>query len=118
MMFFTGQKGDPKENQDYFPDDWRFPAQEDAVWTLPKNFELTPMVFAHGLMASISDHLCVPRELASHGYIVFSLAMVDGSGTYTEMQDGTPVPMDTTKNPAGVAKDRKEMLENRVTTVK
>ena len=73
--------------------DRKFPAIENAEWSLDKIFELTPIMFAHGFYAQPSDHLAIQRELASHGYVVFAPAMYDGSCVYTEKQDGTEMPV-------------------------
>ena len=50
---------------------------------------------SHGLIANRFIYSTICSELASFGYIVFSIDHFDGSGTYTEDVDGTPVKFDT-----------------------
>jgi cephalosporin-C deacetylase-like acetyl esterase len=55
-----------------------------------KTLKLIPIIFSHGFLGnatSVSRH-CL--ELASHGYIVFSMDHMDGSCGYTEKKDGSP----------------------------
>lgn len=61
---------------------------------LNENNKLIPIILSHGLMASRMLYTTIGRELASHGYIVFSPDHHDGSNHYTEDKDGNPVRFD------------------------
>ena len=40
---------------------------------------LTPIVFSHGLTSSNNQYSGINREMASHGYIIFSIDDLSGS---------------------------------------
>mmetsp|Transcript_110 Transcript_110/g.109 ORF Transcript_110/g.109 Transcript_110/m.109 type:complete len:90 (+) Transcript_110:162-431(+) len=52
---------------------------------------LIPIVFSHGYSGFCQLYTCLCRELASAGYIVFSMGHQDGSGIYTTDRDGNPI---------------------------
>ena len=51
--------------------------------------DLVPVIFLHGLAGSRTSQSGSCRDLASHGYIVFSLDHFDGSAYYAEKKDGS-----------------------------
>jgi hypothetical protein len=53
-----------------------------------KKKELVPIIFLHGLAGSRTSQSGSCRDLASHGYIVFSLDHFDGSAYYAEKKGG------------------------------
>lgn len=65
-------------------DGLKFDAWENAPLDY-YDLDLVPIVFLHGLTSSGSLHYGYSAELASHGYIVFNLDFIDGSGGYTEL---------------------------------
>lgn len=54
---------------------------------------LKPIIFNHGFFQKGTDYLTMMHELASHGHIVFSMDMIDGS-TQTKLADGRVVTLD------------------------
>lgn len=68
----------------------KFNAIENAPYTLKQDF-LTPIVLQHGILDSGKGMSTQAIELASHGYIVFSLDAMDGTCTYTERKDKSVV---------------------------
>ena len=51
--------------------------------------KLIPVIFCHGLTGSRTSQSGSCRDLASHGYIVFSLDHHDGSAHYSRKRDGS-----------------------------
>lgn len=49
---------------------------------------LIPIIFSHGLSSNRTMHSGSQRDLASHGYIVFSIDHKDQSSSYYEDKDG------------------------------
>ena len=49
---------------------------------------LIPVILCHGLSGSRTSQSGSCRDLASHGYIVFSLDHHDGSAYYSQKEDG------------------------------
>jgi len=45
--------------------------------------KLIPLVFSHGLGGNNTMHSCQCRDLASHGFIVFTISHFDGTAHYT-----------------------------------
>lgn len=56
---------------------------------------LVPIIFNHGITGSSRGYTAMLSELASHGYIVFSLDTHSGACGYTEKANGEPVLFDT-----------------------
>lgn len=82
---------------DNFFSDLKIEAVHNAVFDMNAaalnhdNMKLSPIIFSHGLVMSSADYSRHNLELASHGYIVFSMNHNDGSCSYTEKSDGTAV---------------------------
>ena len=57
--------------------------------------KLRPIFVSHGLNARSTSQSCLMRELASYGYIVFSMNHKDRTCMYTETRSGTPITYDT-----------------------
>ena len=55
---------------------------------------MVPVIFSHGLAASNKNYTGHCRELAANGFVVIALNSHDGSCSYTEKEDGTPVRYD------------------------
>ena len=53
--------------------------------------KLVPIIFSHGLAASNKTYTAHCRELAANGFLVIAFNAHDGSCSYTEKKDGTPV---------------------------
>jgi hypothetical protein len=71
----------------------KFDAWENGPFEYPDQ-ELVPIIFMHGLTANGSLHYGYCAELASHGYLVLNVDFIDGSGGYTELQDGKKIYFD------------------------
>ena len=56
---------------------------------------LIPIIMSHGITANRCLYQTICIELASFGYMVLAIDHHDGSGTYSEKKDGTPIPLDT-----------------------
>ena len=54
--------------------------------SLGKDEKLIPIVFQHGLGATVPTHSMHVRELASHGYVVFCPESIAGCAMYTELE--------------------------------
>lgn len=61
------------------------PISED----LTNKTQLIPIIFSHGYNATRTTSSCFLRDLASHGFIVFSIDHVDGSCYHSVKADGT-----------------------------
>lgn len=57
--------------------------------------KLRPIFISHGLNGRSTSHSCIMRELASYGYIVFSMNHKDKTCLYTETRSGTPIKYDS-----------------------
>jgi hypothetical protein len=57
--------------------------------------KLVPLVVSHGFTSNKFQLSTICTELASFGYIVFAIDHHDGSATYSEKEDGTPVHFDS-----------------------
>ena len=68
------------------------PAIRDAP--LSKGMKkMVPYLFNHGFMTFNGEYSMHMIEIASHGYLAISLADTGGAGYYTELPDGTGVPL-------------------------
>lgn len=56
---------------------------------------LRPVFMSHGLNGRSTSQSCIMRELASYGYIVFSMNHKDRTCLYTETRSGSPITYDT-----------------------
>jgi dienelactone hydrolase len=61
---------------------------------LPSEFEeghkkLIPLIFLHGISSNRSMNTGTCKDLASHGYIVFTMDHEDGTCSYTKSEDGS-----------------------------
>ena len=54
-----------------------------------KQKPLIPLIYLHGVCSNRTMHSGACRDLASHGYIVFSIDHKDGSSTFVNDRDGT-----------------------------
>ena len=61
----------------------------------PDRKNIVPIILSHGLTGSRSVYTTLCAELASFGYMVFAIDHHDGSGSYSEKKDGTPVRFDS-----------------------
>jgi hypothetical protein len=52
------------------------------------NKPLIPIIYSHGLSSNRTMHSGSSRDLASHGYIVFSIDHMDETSSYYETKDG------------------------------
>lgn len=52
------------------------------------NLDLTPVIFLHGLCGSRTSQSGSCRDMASQGFIVFSIDHHDGSAYYSKRRDG------------------------------
>jgi pimeloyl-ACP methyl ester carboxylesterase len=50
--------------------------------------KIIPLVFCHGLAGSRTTYSGTCRDLASHGYIVFTLSHFDGTANYSKKKNG------------------------------
>lgn len=78
-----------KLNLGYVTIDTEVDAQFDVYLGLKE--KLVPIIFQHGLGASITLHSQHLRELASHGYVIFCPESIAGCSIYTELKDGKPI---------------------------
>ena len=75
--------------------------------------KLTPIIFSHGLTGNNYNYSGCHRELASHGYIIFSIDHLDGSCNYT--RDGADKEFTFDDEPNLLDhKVRKDQLKTRV----
>lgn len=61
---------------------------------LPEEFEeghkkLIPLIFLHGISSNRAMNTGTSKDLASHGYIVFTMDHEDGTCSYTVSEDGS-----------------------------
>jgi dienelactone hydrolase len=54
-----------------------------------KKKPMIPLIYLHGVCSNRTIHSGTCRDLASHGYIVFTMDHRDGSSTYVTDKDGT-----------------------------
>jgi len=50
--------------------------------------KITPLVFCHGLAGSRTAYSGICRDLASHGFIVFTMSHFDGTANYSKKKSG------------------------------
>ncbi len=50
---------------------------------VPSKKKLVPIIFCHGISSNRTMHSGLCKDMAGHGYIVFSLDHQDGTCTYT-----------------------------------
>jgi len=81
-----------------------------------KEKKLIPVVFSHGYGASRTLHSSICRDLASQGYIVFTLDHKDGTCCYTEDKSGKGY-LFTNKQDVYDFELRKKQIETRVKEV-
>ena len=51
--------------------------------------KLIPLIFLHGISSNRSMNTGTCKDLASHGYIVFTMDHEDGTCSYTKSEDGS-----------------------------
>jgi len=56
--------------------------------------KLAPIIWSHGMGATANHYSSLCREMASYGYIAFSLDHHDRSVAYTEKENGEEVLID------------------------
>jgi len=77
-----------------FLDDCKLDTVQDGL--LAKEFssgekKLIPIIFCHGLAGSRTTYSGILRDLASHGYIIFTLSHFDGTANMSKKKDGTTI---------------------------
>ena len=55
------------------------------------DYTLIPVIFLHGMTGTRTSYSGFCRDMASHGYIVFSIDHHDGSSSYSIKADGTEI---------------------------
>ena len=55
---------------------------------------IIPILFSHGLTGGRTFYTAHAQEMASHGYLVMLIDHHDGTSSYTELPDRTPVLFD------------------------
>lgn len=89
VKMYTAQNG--KLSKDFEGSETSITLDSIDSYQALTNKKLIPVILCHGLSGSRTSQSGSCRDMASHGYLVFSLDHHDGSAYYSQKEDGQEI---------------------------